>query len=80
MIIAGWATDHCVDTTVRAAASRDYAIRVVGDGHTVGDRAHLGAEAIVEHHHVTWEGLMVAGRRGIEVRSAAEVVGVLGGV
>ncbi len=34
LIVTGCATDFCVDTTVRAAASRNYEVVVVKDGHT----------------------------------------------
>ena len=45
LIVAGCATDFCVDTTVRAAASRDYKVVVLADGHTTKDRPHLDAES-----------------------------------
>ena len=59
--IAGWATDFCVDTTVRAAASLGAAICVVADVHTCSDRAHLDAVAISLHHSLTWVDLIVPG-------------------
>ena len=42
LLVTGCATDFCVDTTVRVAASRDYEIVVVADGHTTADRAARG--------------------------------------
>jgi nicotinamidase-related amidase len=59
LLIAGCATEYCVDTTVRAAASRDYAVTVVSDGHTTADREHLDAGSIVRHHNVTWKSLLL---------------------
>jgi nicotinamidase-related amidase len=59
LIITGCATDFCVDTTVRAAASRDYNIIVVEDGHTTADRPHLNAEDIIQHHNWIWKGLIL---------------------
>ena len=41
--VTGCATEFCVDTTVRAAASLDYCVTVVEDGHTTADRPHLDA-------------------------------------
>jgi nicotinamidase-related amidase len=45
--IAGWPTDSCVDTTVRAGASRRFSVSVISDAHTCADRAHLSAPAII---------------------------------
>src|SRR5580692_6129807 len=38
LIITGWATDYCVDTTVRSALARGYPTIVPSDGHTTSDR------------------------------------------
>ncbi len=61
ILIAGWATDFCVDTTIRAAASLSYSISVVSDAHTCADRPHLTAAAIIQHHNLTWVDLIVPG-------------------
>jgi len=55
LIITGCATDFCVDTTIRAAASRNYEVVVVKDGHTTKDRPHLDAKSIITHHNWMWE-------------------------
>jgi len=55
LIITGCATDFCVDTTIRAAASRNYEVVVVKDGHTTKDRSHLDAKSIITHHNWMWE-------------------------
>lgn len=59
LIITGCATDFCVDTTVRAAASRDYEVIVAEDGHTTADRPHLNAADIIQHHNWIWKGLIL---------------------
>lgn len=59
VIITGCATDFCVDTTTRAAASRDYEVIVVKDAHTTKDRPHLDARAIITHHNWMWENLIL---------------------
>ena len=59
LLICGWATDYCVDTTVRAAASREYSITIVADGHTAASRPHLDAATIIRHHNITWADLLV---------------------
>ena len=38
LLIAGWATDFCVDATIRSAVSRHYAVVVPSDAHTVRAR------------------------------------------
>ncbi len=58
VLIAGWATDFCVDATVRAAVSRDCHVVVVGDGHTLSNRPHLAAPAVIGHHNWIWSGLL----------------------
>jgi nicotinamidase-related amidase len=73
LIITGCATEFCVDTTIRAAASRDYDVVVVEDGHTTKDRPHLEAESIIRHHNWTWENLILP-RREVRVLPATRVV------
>src|SRR3546814_9524216 len=51
LILAGCATDYCVDTTVRAALARGWRTTVPSDGHTTADRPHLSAAKIIEHHN-----------------------------
>jgi nicotinamidase-related amidase len=58
VLVAGWATDSCVDATVRSAVSSDYHVVVVGDGHTVSDRPHLDAATVIRHHHWVWGDLI----------------------
>ena len=58
LLITGWATDSCVDSTVRSAISRDYNVVIVSDGHTLSDRPHLDAPTIIRHHHWVWSDLL----------------------
>jgi nicotinamidase-related amidase len=58
VLIAGWATDSCVDSTVRSAISRDYNVVVASDAHTLSDRPHLAATAIIGHHNWVWSDLL----------------------
>ena len=58
VVIAGWATDSCVDSTVRSAISRDYDVVVVSDGHTLSDRPHLDAPTVIRHHNWVWSDLL----------------------
>lgn len=54
LLIGGYATEFCVDTTVRSAAARDFRTTVLADGHTTRDRPHLDAAAIIRHHNWVW--------------------------
>jgi nicotinamidase-related amidase len=71
VIVAGWATDLCVDATVRSAAALGYEVRVAADCHTVSDRPHLDAQRIIEHHHWVWTNLLA--RTPVIVARAAEL-------
>jgi nicotinamidase-related amidase len=61
VILAGWATDFCVDTTVRSCTARGFETWAVADGHTVSDRPHLPAAKIIEHHNFIWSDLIAPG-------------------
>jgi nicotinamidase-related amidase len=74
LFITGCATDFCVDTTLRSAASKDYEVVVVADGHTTADRPHLAAEKIIEHHNWMWARLILPGRP-VKVLSTNELSG-----
>ena len=58
LLITGWATDLCVDATVRSAAAQGYHVVVVSDCHTVSDRPHLPAPRVIEHHQWVWSQLI----------------------
>jgi len=72
VLIAGWATDFCVDATVRASVSRDEHVVVVSDGHTLSDRPHLGAAAVITHHNWVWSGLI--SNRSIRLATTHELL------
>jgi nicotinamidase-related amidase len=58
VLVAGWATDFCVDATVRSTVSCDHHVVVVSDGHTLSDRPHLDAQKVIEHHNWVWGNLI----------------------
>lgn len=61
VIIAGCATDFCVDTTVRSSTARGFETWAVSDGHTMADRPHLRAAKVIEHHNYIWSELIAPG-------------------
>jgi nicotinamidase-related amidase len=73
VIVTGCATDFCVDTTIRAAASRDFEVVVATDGHTTKDRPHLGAQAIIQHHNWMWANLILP-EREVSVMPTVEIL------
>lgn len=77
ILVVGWATDLCVDSTVRSAVSNGYDVVAVSDGHTLSDRPHLAAPAVITHHNWVWSDLIT--RRSITVKPAAQLLEELGG-
>lgn len=73
LIITGCATDFCVDTTIRAAASRNYDVVVVEDAHTTKDRPHLDAKSIIRHHNWMWKSLILP-RNEVKVLPTTSVI------
>ena len=72
LLIGGWATDFCVDATVRSAVSHGHAVTVVADGHTVSDRPHLEAAGVIRHHHWIWRGLIAD--KPLRLESASRLI------
>jgi len=72
IIIVGYATEFCIDTTIRSAASKDFSVVVVTDSHTTKDRPSLDATGVIAHHQWLWSNLIC--RKGVLLLSASEVV------
>ncbi len=51
LVICGFVTEGCVDTTIRRAYSLGYKLEVVRDCHSTTDSTVLKAEQIVNHHN-----------------------------
>ncbi len=79
LVICGWATDFCVDTTVRSAVSHSFDVTVASDAHTVADRPHLDAAAIIQHHNQTWAALLTSGKPLQVAETALVADGIIGG-
>lgn len=72
VVVVGWATDSCVDSTLRSAVSRDYHVVAVSDAHTLSDRPHLDAPAVIRHHNWVWSDLLT--NRSIRVVTTDELL------
>lgn len=53
VVICGYASEFCVDTTVRRAAALGYGVTLAADAHTTCDKPHAGAAAIRAHENGT---------------------------
>lgn len=73
VLIAGWATDLCIDATVRSAVSSNHHVVVVSDGHTLHDRPHLSALNVIQHHNWVWSELLT--NRTVRIATAAQLLG-----
>lgn len=58
-VICGCATDYCVDTTIKIAASQGYAITVASDAHTTANRPAVDAASLIAHYNEVWRTLTV---------------------
>jgi nicotinamidase-related amidase len=77
LVVTGCATDFCVDTTIRAAASKDYEVVVAEDGHTTADRPHVDAVSVIRHHNWVWENLIHPKLR-VRVMPASRIIDQMG--
>lgn len=53
VVVCGYASEFCVDTTVRRAAALGYAVTLAADAHTTHDKDHASAAAIRMHENAT---------------------------
>jgi nicotinamidase-related amidase len=57
VIVCGYATEFCVDTTIRRAAALGYEVTIAADAHTTDDKPHASAAQIREHNNATLSNL-----------------------
>jgi nicotinamidase-related amidase len=72
LLVTGWATDLCVDATVRSAVANGHHVVAVADGHTLSDRPHLDAAQVIRHHNWVWSELIT--RRSVRVIPANDLM------
>lgn len=57
IVVAGYASEFCVDTTCRRAAALGYEVILAADAHTTHDKQHATAAAIRAHENATLPGI-----------------------
>jgi nicotinamidase-related amidase len=70
VVICGYATEFCVDTTTRRAAANGFTVTLAADAHTTHDKSHATAATIREHHNQTLSSMRSFGPRISAVRTA----------
>ena len=63
VVICGYASEYCVDTTTRRAAALGFAVTLAADAHTTHDKPHAPAALISAHHNATLSALTSFGPR-----------------
>lgn len=53
LVVCGYATEFCVDTSVRRAAGLGLAVTLAADAHTTHDKPHADGAQIRAHHNAT---------------------------
>ena len=71
LVLMGYATDFCVDATLRCAASKGFGVLVVADAHTTSDNPVLKADPVRQHHNWAWANAITL--KGVSVLQAGEV-------
>lgn len=57
VVIAGYASEFCIDTTCRRDAALGYEVVLVADAHATHDKSHATAAAIRTHENATLPGI-----------------------
>jgi nicotinamidase-related amidase len=53
VVLCGFASEFCIDTTTRRAAALGYGVTLAADAHTTHDKPHATAEQIRAHENAT---------------------------
>ncbi|WP_305857729.1 cysteine hydrolase family protein [Balneatrix alpica] len=53
VLVCGYASEFCVDTTVRRAAALGFTVKLVADAHTTVDKPHASGAQIRQHHNAS---------------------------
>lgn len=72
LIICGWATDFCVDTTIKSALSQNYQVTVAADCHTLSDRLNINAPTVISYFNWLWAN-MLSTKFTVMVQNATDI-------
>lgn len=70
LVICGYASEFCVDTTVRSAAAHGYPVTLVADAHTTQDKPHASGLQIRIHENATLQNVDSFGPKVTAVATA----------
>lgn len=73
LVVCGYATEFCIDTTSRRALALGWPVTLAADAHTTHDKPHLSGAQIRQHHNITLPDISSFGPRATAV-PAAQVV------
>ncbi|CAB5512077.1 Peroxyureidoacrylate/ureidoacrylate amidohydrolase RutB [Achromobacter anxifer] len=73
LVICGYASEFCVDTTVRRAAALGHPVTLAADAHTTHDKPHAAGAQIRVHHNATLSSISSFGVK-IAAVPAADIV------
>lgn len=59
---------------MRAALSLGFDVIALSDAHTTGDRPHLSAERIIEHHNWVWANLAAPQGSKLTVQTVQDMI------
>lgn len=71
IVLTGYATEFCIDSTLRNAVSKEFEVFVVSDAHTTNDAPMLKAPAIRQYFNWVWGDSSSA--KGIHLVTSGEV-------
>jgi nicotinamidase-related amidase len=71
VVICGYASEFCVDTTVRRAAANGLTVTLADDAHTTHDKPHANAATIRAHHNATLSNIRSFGPKISALRAEA---------
>ena len=71
IVVSGYASEFCIDTSVRRAAALGYEVVIAADAHTTHDKAHASGEFIRQHHNTTLSSISSFGSKISAVPSSA---------
>jgi nicotinamidase-related amidase len=53
LVVCGYSTPFCIDSTVRSAAAHGYPVTLAADAHTCHDKSYADGLLIRTHHNET---------------------------